>query len=90
MTVNCYIWSLQPVAHSITGLCLRISRISYHVPSRYSFPRFFNPRIRTFATVPSIEMKTVNTSERLKALRQIMKDNKVDIYGKVVHLTIET
>ena len=41
--------------------------------------------VRRFTTLSSlrqsIEMETVNTTERLKSLRQLMKKHEVDIYG---------
>ena len=31
-----------------------------------------------------VEMETVNTTERLRELRRLMKEHKVDVYGMVI------
>lgn len=36
---------------------------------------------KKFASLARIEMETVNTTERLRRLRELMKENKVDVYS---------
>lgn len=44
--------------------------------------RLTNPFIRKkFASTARIEMETVITTERLRRLRELMKENKIDIYS---------
>lgn len=45
--------------------------------------RLTKPFIRKkFASTARIEMETVNTTERLRRLRELMKENNIDIYSK--------
>ncbi len=37
--------------------------------------------VTTARTVTALDMETINTTERLKRLRDLMKENKVDIYS---------
>jgi Xaa-Pro aminopeptidase len=39
--------------------------------------RFFSASVRRYA----VDMATVNTTERLSKLRQLMQDHKVDVYS---------
>lgn len=83
MIVNFFVRSLQPILHSAGSSRLVISTIVCHNSPGDSFQRLWNRNARTFATLKPIEMETIDTSERLRALRQIMKENKVDIYSRV-------
>lgn len=49
---------------------------------RGSFQAYFSSTPRSLA----VDMETVNTTERLRQLRALMKENKVDIYGTLVGL----
>lgn len=64
-------------------------------------PRFLlnslrNPFLRGpfqayFSSTPkalAVDMETVNTTERLRQLRALMKENKVDIYGTLISLIL--
>ena len=62
---------------------LRIfSCYSFQVPAPFS--RFSTRLVRkSFSTtrILAIEMETVNTTERLRKLRNLMKEHKVDVYS---------
>ncbi len=49
---------------------------------RGPFQAYFSSTPRALA----VDMETVNTTERLRQLRALMKENKVDIYGTLVGL----
>lgn len=65
-------------------------RVSYCRPFHYSLtllPSLSNFGIkrsfRTTAKSLAINMETVNTTGRLKKLRELMKENNVDVYSMV-------
>ena len=63
-----------------------LSRLSWrcHLNITSLFARSSRPTARSFSkcVTLSVEMETVNTTERLKHLRDLMKKNKVDIYSR--------
>ena len=46
-----------------------------------TLPYLFGNRTYSKAVQLTKEMETVHTTERLKSLRQLMKEHKIDIYG---------
>jgi len=56
--------------------------------ARFCQPNTRNKSIQTRSTCPVIEMEQVNTTDRLSALRALMKERNVDIYGANMPLTL--
>ena len=54
---------------------------AFHNPTTAIRPRLAFPRLYSSLVDPNSEMVTVNTTERLAALRSLMNREKVDVYG---------
>ena len=52
------------------------------VYSSIKLPKPFIPRHFSYTRILTVDMETVNTTERLKLLREVMKDNDIEIYGR--------
>lgn len=63
-------------------LLLQLPRLFSSIQCLLISNRLAKPFIRKkFASTARIEMETVNTTERLRRLRELMKENKIDIYS---------
>lgn len=58
----------QSLTHSIA--------LSYRLRSPIILKQFLST-----STTAAIDMETINTTERLRRLRDLMKENKVDVYS---------